>query len=138
MSFPVRAEKPFQKADEPSRVDLAREKEAAEEAAWRAVCKAVDLRDGKQCRCCDKRSDPEATGLLKRGHRHHLVYRSAGGTDTTDNLCTLCADCHSDEHHNKLRIEGNPDERLIFCHKDAKGEWFIVREESDVRQVRRD
>lgn len=136
--FPLRIKGTAFKHDEASRVDVAREKEAAEEAAWRAVCKAVDARDGKQCRCCDKRSDPEATGLLKRGHRHHIVYRSAGGTDTTDNLVTLCAQCHSDEHKNKLRIEGNPDERVTFFRRDERDQWFIVREEVSVRQVRRD
>lgn len=134
----VQWDRPHFKQDEPSRVDDAREKEAAEDAAWRSVCKAVDTRDGKQCRCCDKKSDPEATGLLKRGHRHHLVYRSAGGPDTTGNLCTLCAGCHSDEHHNKLRIDGNPDERLTFFRKDDAGQWYVVREEIAVRQVRRD
>lgn len=128
----------FFKQDEPSRVDVAREKQAAEEKVWRDVCKAVDARDGRQCRCCDRRSDPDATGLLKRGHRHHIVYRSAGGKDTTDNLCSLCSQCHSDEHRSLLRIEGNPDEKLTFFRKDANDQWFIVREEIAVRQVRRD
>lgn len=131
------------KQQEPSRVERKRERKAAEEAAWRAVSKIVDARDGKQCRCCDKRSDPEATGLLVRGHRHHLVYRSAGGKDESNNLATLCADCHSDEHQNKLRISGthgeaNADEALIFWRKDAHGAWFVVREEIAVRVVRKD
>lgn len=105
----VRWNEPHQKADEPGRLELAREKARQVAARWIMVCRFVDRRDGKQCRCCDARSDPEATGLLKKGHRHHMVYRSAGGSDTTDNLVTLCAICHSDEHHNKLKIEGNPD-----------------------------
>lgn len=129
----------FFKADLPSRVERAKQKQADVEAAWRAVCKVVDARDGKQCRCCDRRSDPEATGLLKRGHRHHLVYRSAGGKDESSNLVTLCAQCHSDEHHSKLWIEGNPDDRLTFYRKDASnGALFTVREEISVRIVRRD
>lgn len=140
----ARWDKPHFKADEPSRVDRARAKETAEAAAWKAVCKAVDARDGKACRCCDKRSDPDATGLLKRGHRHHIVYRSAGGKDTSGNLCTLCSACHSDEHKNKLLIAGvgmgdpNADAALIFFRKDERGQWFIVREEISVRVVRKD
>jgi hypothetical protein len=129
---------PHFKEDEPSRVEIAKDKDAAAALAWRMVCKAVDLRDGKQCRCCDTRSDPDATGLLKRGHRHHLVYRSAGGTDTTYNLVTLCASCHSDEHRNKLRIEGDPDVALTFFRKTAEGAWFIVRRELGVRRVEKD
>ena len=128
----------FFKHDQPSRVERAAEKKATADAAWRAVCKAVDARDGKSCRCCDKRSDPEATGLLTRGHRHHLVYRSAGGKDVTTNLATLCAACHSDEHGNKLRIEGNPDVALTFLRRDEAGQWFVSRQEVAVRQVLRD
>lgn len=126
------------KHDMPSRVDRAKEKNAEAEAVWRAVCKVIDARDGKACRCCDKRSDPEATGLLVRGHRHHIVYRSAGGKDESGNLVTLCAECHSAEHHNRLRIEGNPDVALLFFRKDEHGVWFVVREEISVRVVRKD
>ena len=133
----------FFKQDMPSRVDRKREKKAAEDAAWRAVCKVVDARDGRSCRCCDKRSDPDAAGLLTRGHRHHLVYRSAGGRDESSNLVTLCAGCHDDEHHNRLRITGtsgdaNADEGLIFWRKDEHGVWFVAREEVDVRVPRKD
>lgn len=128
----------FFKADLPSRVAVARERKAAAEKAWRAVCQVIDARDGKRCRCCDKRSDPDGTGLLDRGHRHHLIYRSAGGKDVSENLITLCASCHDDEHHNRLRIEGNPDERLTFWRKDAGITWFVVREEIAVRVVRKD
>lgn len=126
------------KHEEPSRHESRKARKAAEEAAWRAVCDAVDKRDGKVCRCCDKRSDPEKTGLLERGHRHHLVYRSAGGKDETANLVTLCAGCHDDEHRNRLRIEGNPDVALQFFRKDDHGVWFVSREEISVRVVRRD
>jgi hypothetical protein len=137
------AHQTFFKHDMPSRVATAREQEAADAAKWKAVCKSVDQRDGRQCRCCDKRSDPEATGLLKRGHRHHIIYRSAGGPDDTWNLVTLCAGCHDDEHHNRLRLTGfgdpiNADGPMVFWRKDEDGHWFIAREEIAVRLVRRD
>lgn len=126
------------KHDMPSRHDTAKARKAAEDAAWREVCREVDARDGRQCRCCDKRSDPEATGLLTRGHRHHLIYRSAGGKDVASNLVTLCADCHNDEHKNRLGIEGDPNVALMFFRKDDAGCWYCVREESAVRVMRRD
>jgi 5-methylcytosine-specific restriction endonuclease McrA len=133
----------FFKGDQPSRYATAAKKKADAEAAWTAVCKAVDARDGKACRCCDKRSDPDATGLLTRGHRHHLIYRSAGGKDTTENICTLCARCHDDEHTSELLIDGptmplNADGPLIFSRRDLDGNWFVVREEVAVRVIRRD
>lgn len=129
---------PHQTFPKPCRVDEKRERKTEAEAIWRAVCKAVDARDGRICRCCDKRSDPEATGLLERGHRHHIIYRSAGGADSTSNICTLCANCHSAEHHHRLRIEGDPDVALTFFRTDERGAWFTCREEIAVRQVRRD
>jgi len=126
------------KAAEPSRRETKAARKVAEEAAWRAVCKAVDARDGRVCRCCDKRSDPDSGGLLTRGHRHHIRYRSAGGKDTTDNLVTLCAECHEDEHRNRMTLEGNPDEALLFWRRNDKDEWYISREEISVRVVRHD
>lgn len=132
-----------QKYDEPSRHDRKAAQKAEAEATWRSVCKLVDARDGKACRCCDRRSDPDASGLLTRGHRHHLIYRSAQGPDESWNLLTLCHQCHHDEHHNKLRIEGgstpvDANTPLTFWRKDEAGVWFMVREEMAVRVVRKD
>lgn len=128
----------FFKHDMSSRVQRAAEIKKAEDALRRLVYKRVDERDGRVCRCCDRRSDPEATGILTRGHRHHMIYRSAGGTDDSGNLVTLCATCHDDEHHSRLRIEGNPNTSLTFSRQDRDGEWYIVRHEIAVRQVLRD
>ena len=134
----ARATGSFQKSDMPSRVDKAKASKVEKEATWRAVCKAVDARDGKQCRCCDNRSDPDATGLLTRGHRHHIVYRSAGGRDESSNIVSLCSSCHNDEHKHRLLIEGNADERLTFWRKGDNETFHISREEIAVRVVRRD
>lgn len=140
--WPPRYTKPAFKADEPSRRETKAARKAAEESAWRAVCKAVDARDGKACRCCDKRSDPDATGLLERGHRHHIVYRSAGGKDETSNLVTLCGNCHEAEHRHRLQIversTDGADGPLSFWRKDEHGTLYLSREEIAVRQVRRD
>lgn len=128
----------FFKHDMETRFDTKKAKHLREEAEWREVCRVVDARDGRQCRCCGGKADPNATGITERGERHHIVYRSAGGKDVSTNLALLCAGCHNDEHKHRLRIEGNPDEKLTFYRKDAAGEWFTVREEIAVRQVRRD
>jgi len=34
----------------------------------------------------------------KKLHVHHIIFRSNGGTDTPDNLITLCENCHTDLH----------------------------------------
>ena len=48
-------------------------------------------RDGFTCQCCKKRSD--------RLKLHHIVFKSHGGTDSANNLITVCETCHSSENH---------------------------------------
>lgn len=123
----------FFKSDLTSRVDDAVQRERDVAAQWRAVCRVVDARDKRICRACERRSDPEAIGLTKRGHRHHILYRSAGGEDVSSNICTLCFQCHDDEHVKcTLQIEGDANDALTFLRKDADGLWFIWRRELSV------
>jgi 5-methylcytosine-specific restriction endonuclease McrA len=125
------------KHDQKTRVDDRLERDRDDDKGWREVCKIVDARDARSCRCCDKRTNADAVGLM-RGHRHHIVYRSAGGPDTSANLVTLCAACHNDEHQHRLLIDGNADEKLTFSRKDDHGEWYVSRQEIAVRVVERD
>ena len=55
-------------------------------------------RDQYQCQKCKTKS-----GKL---HVHHIVFRSNGGTDSPDNLITLCESCHSKLHSGKFDIKG--------------------------------
>ncbi len=120
----------FPKVAMKSRVEDAQDRKSAQEAQWRAVCRVVDARDKRTCRACGRKSNPDAVGLLKRGHRHHIVYRSAGGEDVSSNLVTLCAVCHDDEHVKRtLEIDGNADDALAFWRKDENGHWFLWRRE---------
>ena len=41
---------------------------------------------------------------LTRWHSHHLIYRSLGGTDGTNNLVLLHPDCHRQVHSKKLAV----------------------------------
>jgi 5-methylcytosine-specific restriction endonuclease McrA len=56
----------------------------------------VFQRDDWHCRCCHTMNglDP-----------HHVVYKSFGGSDTLDNLLTLCRKCHDDIHGGRVTIE---------------------------------
>lgn len=36
---------------------------------------------------------------------HHLVFRSQGGSDDSDNLITLCRKCHKDYHNGKIELK---------------------------------
>ena len=59
----------------------------------------VLARDGH---CCTK---------CKKGHEkaklevHHIVPRASGGTDSPDNLITLCHECHMKAHQGKFKIK---------------------------------
>lgn len=135
-----------QKCDEPSRVDDAIERESAEASAKRRADKAIDARDRRQCRACSRHSDPEATGILRRGHRAHIVYASAGGADEPSNRVTLCYECHNAEHKDRLRFtaEGGPyagiDANLgmEFWRKTKDGEWYLSRRELAPHVVEKD
>lgn len=59
-------------------------------AATRA---AVYRRDGYRCALCD---DPRALQI------HHVLRRSAGGSDNVMNLITLCWRCHAVCHGTRL------------------------------------
>jgi 5-methylcytosine-specific restriction endonuclease McrA len=80
----------------------------------------VDARDGRRCRCCDRRE-----GL----HKHHLQFRSRGGADSADNLVTLCKFCHALLHARQLWIQGtDASKRLRFeIHEAAVADAFGSR-----------
>ena len=87
------------------------ERKTAKKANWLKVCQAVDLRDGGRCRVCAKRVELGST-FHDRVERHHIIPRSLGGQDTTENIASLCVGCHDDRHKKgTLRISGNADER---------------------------
>lgn len=35
---------------------------------------------------------------------HHIIYKSKGGSDESDNLITLCSTCHYNVHHKNLKL----------------------------------
>jgi 5-methylcytosine-specific restriction endonuclease McrA len=46
-------------------------------------------RDNWRCQIC---------GSMQRLQVHHIEFRSHAGSDSEDNLATLCADCHAQVH----------------------------------------
>ena len=61
-------------------------------------------RDGYACKKCNKNE----TKLQV----HHIVFRSSGGTDSPDNLITLCQSCHSKLH---LSATAEADSKKLSC-----------------------
>jgi hypothetical protein len=123
------AHKTFFKHDEPSRVDLKRERQATAEQLQRDVYRAVDERDQYRCRVCRERCDPRALDMLRKAHRHHIEYRSAGGGTCTRNVVTLCAICHDLEHRHVMSIRGDADIGIeVWRFSDRVGWYLLVRE----------
>ena len=94
---------------------------------------AVFVRDHYTCRCCGKG--------IKDGVKlciHHNVHRSKGGTDSIDNLVTVCDKCHTVKNHK----DGMPLESGAFKNlpplKDAAFmnivRWYIVNELKEKHQ----
>jgi hypothetical protein len=55
-------------------------------------------RDNYSCQKCKKKN--------VKLHVHHIVFRSKNGTDTPDNLITLCDKCHDKLHKWEFKING--------------------------------
>jgi hypothetical protein len=60
-----------------------------EQAQYTELQRAILQRDGWRCQVCGTRSYLEV---------HHQQFHSRSGSDTEENLITLCHDCHSAEH----------------------------------------
>lgn len=56
-------------------------------------------RDGHRCQQCGKASKDTVLEV------HHLIHRADGGTDTPDNLLTLCHGCHHKHHLQGLELD---------------------------------
>lgn len=94
--------------------------------AYRAVRWDVFQRDGGRDRAFGQPLVFEGSDIATTSHAHHVVFRSHGGTDTTDNLVTLSNETHDMIHKlGTLTITGNADETLYFTLKDRKG--IIIR-----------
>ena len=58
----------------------------------------VLTRDRHECQYCHGKSGCETLNV------HHIKYRSQGGTDTVENLITLCEECHKRLHKGEFEL----------------------------------
>lgn len=84
------------------------------EFSLRRVRDKVRRRDDYTCQRCGLSAHEQESHTLEV---HHITPRSAGGTDETDNLITLCQVCHDELHS-----EAPKDEAVKFT-GDSFLEW---------------
>lgn len=96
------------------RAAVKRREDAAERTRWSAISASVKYRDGNACRVCHVTTRPWGAGNPALwGQAHHIVYRSAQGTDALSNLVWLCNQCSDDEHTHKIAIAGTSDDLKV-------------------------
>lgn len=69
-------------------------------AGWENLKAYAKWRDGYKCRVCGKSSKKDTSVRLEV---HHVRRRADGGSDTPDNVVTLCHECH-EAHHQKKKV----------------------------------
>lgn len=69
-------------------------------------------RDEHACKRCGEDVGPQRDTSTRDVEVHHLIPKSAGGTDHLDNLVTLCSHCHTKVHGDMRRIPQNHPELL--------------------------
>lgn len=76
-------------------------------AAFNKLRQEAYERDGGRCRVLGTPLKLHSENPFDVAHAHHIVYRSAGGPDTLDNLLTVSLEAHKLEHNHDINIEGN-------------------------------
>jgi len=68
---------------------------------WKKLSRLVRERDNWTCCVCGWQAVGRDRYFI---HAHHIVARGRGGSDTPDNLISLCLECHADQPgHRRMR-----------------------------------
>lgn len=93
----------------------------AEYLRLKAIRFACYLRDHRRCRAFGTPLLFETDNLTKLAHSHHIIHKSAGGSDEAFNRATLSPRAHELHHAGQLTITGDGNGRLQFTLRDKKG-----------------
>ena len=94
-------------------------------AGWENLKAYAKWRDGYKCRVCGKSHRTDPTVHLEV---HHIRRRADGGTDTPENVVTLCHECH-ERHHKKavvLKFK-RPPVHMNEAHMNAMRKYLVDR-----------
>ena len=92
-------------------------------SGWENLKAYAKWRDGYKCRVCGKSAKDGA-----RLEVHHIRRRADGGSDTPDNVVTLCHECHENHHKEakKLKLKRPPTHRNE-AHMNAMRKYLRAR-----------
>ena len=90
---------------------------------WDYRREKVIERDGNRCSNCG-----EHTHL----HLHHLVSLSKGGNNKIENLKLLCADCHSEEHGERIFTYSFSDKETAFS-KRISNIYYAIKNSRQIK-----
>lgn len=62
--------------------------------SWRSVREKVLNRDSHECQFCGRTNDEHIEKHDRGLEAHHIIPQKDGGSDTLDNLITVCRGCH--------------------------------------------
>ena len=87
---------------------------------------AILHRDNYTCQCCGKKNC--------RLEVHHIVFRRNGGSDSLENLITLCGDCHKSVHLGEidLKLKGKRRGTLRYATQMSTIRCMLLRKYPDV------
>ena len=89
---------------------------------WENLKAYAKWRDGYKCRVCgaSSRKDPNV-----KLHVHHIIQKADAGTDTPDNVVTLCHDCHKAHHQEKRKLRfRRPPQHKGEAHMNAMKDYL--------------
>jgi 5-methylcytosine-specific restriction endonuclease McrA len=93
-----------------SRAAQKKASDRTKERAWQKVRADVAFRDKHRCRACGTPASDV----------HHIKFRSAGGSDSVENLALLCRCCHAELHAYRLYAVGSNANTADFKFKKVK------------------
>jgi hypothetical protein len=90
---------------------------------WENLRKTVLKRDDHTCqRCREERGPLQA---------HHITPRSRGGSDTLENLITLCRPCHAVQHPDNAAFDDSRPDATLFPRPNAPNTVAKMRTPDD-------
>jgi len=90
-------------------------------ANWENLKAYAKWRDGYKCRACGKSKHKDGVRL----EVHHIRRKSDGGTDTPDNVVTLCDACHKAHHQGERKLKfSRPPEHKGEAHMNAMKDYL--------------